>query len=185
MEEKVVRLLRDWTEGNTMMKVWRQLKENHAEEYLHRLDLYTTLFMTKVKPGGIVGASGHTFPYSTSSALLLRHAFLLAEAENVQDYRRLLDIFHWMHRFDAAICTESHSKYAMFKSALAGAVLAYNRSDLDRLIQAIRAKNPAAFESVTDEDVVRLYIRREHLKHHVRRVTLVGAGNVRVHPPGH
>ncbi|KAL7875838.1 hypothetical protein AOLI_G00108010 [Acnodon oligacanthus] len=35
-----------------------------------------------------------------------------------------LDIFHWIHRFDAAICTGSHSKCAMFKSALAGAVLA-------------------------------------------------------------
>ncbi|XP_038144429.1 uncharacterized protein LOC119785736 [Cyprinodon tularosa] len=83
-----------------------------------------------------------------------------------------LDIFHWIHRFDAAIRTESHSKYATFKSAIARAVLAYNRSDLELLIRAIKAKDLVAFESVTDEDVVRLYITRDQLKHHVRRVTL-------------
>lgn len=29
-----------------------------------------------------------------------------------------LDIFHWIHRFDAAIRTEPHAKYSAFKSAL-------------------------------------------------------------------
>ena len=48
-----------------------------------------------------------------------------------------LDIFHWIHRFDAAIRTESHSKYAAFKSAIAGAVMAYNRADLELLIGEI------------------------------------------------
>lgn len=28
-----------------------------------------------------------------------------------------LDIFHWIHRFDAAIRTEPHAKYSAFKSA--------------------------------------------------------------------
>lgn len=83
-----------------------------------------------------------------------------------------LDIFHWIHRFDAAIRTESHSKYAFFKSAVAGAVLAYNRTDLELLIKAVRAKDPTTLKSVSDEDVVRHYISREQLKHHVRRVTL-------------
>lgn len=83
-----------------------------------------------------------------------------------------LDISHWIHRFDAAICTDSHSKYAVFKSALAGAVLAYNRTDLELLIKAIKAKDPGTFNSVTDEDMVRLYVTKEQLKHHVRRVTL-------------
>ena len=83
-----------------------------------------------------------------------------------------LDIYHWIHRFDAAIRTESHSKYAAFKSALAGAVLAYNREDLELLMKAIRAKDPATMSKVSDEDVVRLYITRDHLRHHVRRVTL-------------
>lgn len=83
-----------------------------------------------------------------------------------------LDIFHCIHRFDAAIRTESHAKYSAFKSAVAGAVLAYNRTDLELLIRAARAKNPLKMQSVSDEEVVRLYISREQLKHHVRRVTL-------------
>ena len=82
-----------------------------------------------------------------------------------------LDIFHWIHRFDAAVRTESHSKYAVFKSALAGEVLAYNRADMELLIKAVRAKDPTAMKAVTDEDVIRLFISREQLKHHVRRIT--------------
>ncbi|XP_048881499.1 uncharacterized protein LOC125748878 [Brienomyrus brachyistius] len=285
VDRNVVRLLRDRTEGNTMVKVWRQIEENHVEEYLRCKDLYTTLLMALVAPGGIVSALKQTFKApppqrEIPSARLLRHAFLLAEADNVRDYRsqilstfgtvlkmdstkkvvkklsgeghgsaewftsignehsqivsfvltceesakelqpmchgvmerfRLadqpvpkilyvdrgccrekgptaletmfqpwvdngmvvrLDIFHWIHRFDAAIRSESHCKYAIFKSAVAGAVLAYNRTDLELLIKAVRAKDPAALKSVSDEDVVRLYIPREQLKHHVRRVTL-------------
>ncbi|XP_010784354.1 uncharacterized protein [Notothenia coriiceps] len=83
-----------------------------------------------------------------------------------------LDIFHWIHRFNAAIRTDAHSKYAMFKSALAGAVLAYNRADLELLIEAVRAKDPDTFRSVSEEDVVRLYVTRDQLQYHVRRVTL-------------
>ncbi|XP_034051563.1 uncharacterized protein LOC117532359 isoform X3 [Gymnodraco acuticeps] len=83
-----------------------------------------------------------------------------------------LDIFHWIHRFDAAIRTDAHSKYAMFKSALAGAVLAYNRTDLELLIEAVRAKDPDTFRSVSEQDVVRLYVTRDQLQHHVRMVTL-------------
>lgn len=83
-----------------------------------------------------------------------------------------LDIFHWIHRFDAAIRTDSHAKYAVFKSALAGGVLAYNRADLDLLIKAVRAKDPETLASLADKDVIRLHLTREQLKHHVRRVTL-------------
>lgn len=83
-----------------------------------------------------------------------------------------LDIFHWIHRFDAAIRTDSHSKYAVFKSALSGAVLAYNRADLELLIKAVRAKDPDTPKSLPDHDIVRPHVSREQLKHHVRRVTL-------------
>ncbi|XP_039453959.1 uncharacterized protein LOC116324518 [Oreochromis aureus] len=285
VDKNVVRFLRDRTEGNTMVKLWRQIQENHMEEYLQRKDLYTTLLMTFAEPGGIISALRHTFqaplpPRELPSAWLLRHAFLLAEASNVRDYRSQilstfgtvlkmdstkkvvktlsgegqgsaewftsignehsqivtfvltceesfdklqpmcrgvmerfhlanqpvpkilyvdrgccraqgpsvvealfqpwvdsgmlvhLDIFHWIHRFDAAIYTESHAKYSAFKSAVAGAVLAYNRTDLELLIRAVRAKNPVKMQSVSDEDVVCLYISREQLKHHLRRVTL-------------
>ncbi|XP_033999550.1 uncharacterized protein LOC117493205 [Trematomus bernacchii] len=72
-----------------------------------------------------------------------------------------LDIFHWIHRFDAAVRTDSHSKYAVF-----------NRTDLELLIKAVRAKDPDTFRSVSEQDVVRLYVTRDQLQHHVRRVTL-------------
>ena len=81
-----------------------------------------------------------------------------------------LDIFQWIHWFDAAIRTESHSKYATFKSVLARAVLTYNRTDLELLIRAVSAKDLTTLKSVSDEDVVRHYISWEQLKHHVRRV---------------
>lgn len=83
-----------------------------------------------------------------------------------------LDVFHCIHQFDAAIRTESHCKYAAFKSALAGAVLAYNRADLEQLVKAVRAKDPAMLNSVSDQDVIRHYISMEQLKHHMQRVAL-------------
>lgn len=43
VDRGVLLLLRDRTEGNTMSKVWRQVQENHLEDYNHRRDLYTTL----------------------------------------------------------------------------------------------------------------------------------------------
>ena len=38
-----------------------------------------------------------------------------------------LDIRHWLHRWDAVVIKQTHAKYGPFMSALAGAVLAYNR----------------------------------------------------------
>ncbi|XP_038592776.1 uncharacterized protein LOC119916884 [Micropterus salmoides] len=105
--KNVVRLLRDRTEGNTMVKVWQQIQENHVEEYLQRKDMCTTLLMTVAQPGGIVSAFRHTFqapppPRELPSARLLRHAFLLAEANNVQDYRsQILSTFGTVLKMDS------------------------------------------------------------------------------------
>lgn len=52
------------------------------------------------------------------------------------------DIFYLIHRFDAAIRLESHFKYAAYNSAVSGAVMAYNRENLELLISAVRAKIP-------------------------------------------
>ena len=60
-----------------------------------------------------------------------------------------LDIFHWIHRFHAAIRTDSHSKYAAFRSALAGAVLPFNCGDLELLIKAVRARDTATLGSLS------------------------------------
>ena len=38
-----------------------------------------------------------------------------------------LDIRHWLHRWDSAVIKQTHAKYGAFMSALAGAILAYNR----------------------------------------------------------
>ena len=83
-----------------------------------------------------------------------------------------LDIFHWLHRFQTAIRTESHPKYGLFVSCLSGAVLAYNKEDMDRVIAAKRAGDPGRFKKVSDEQMLRTYISKETLKHYVRRVTL-------------
>ncbi|XP_034563348.1 uncharacterized protein LOC117829785 [Notolabrus celidotus] len=107
VDRNVVRLMQDRTEGNTMVKVWRQVQENHVEEYLQHKDLYTTLLTTVVKPGGIVSAFGHTFQppppqRELPTALLLRHTFLLAEASNVQDYRsKILSSFGTVLKMDS------------------------------------------------------------------------------------
>ncbi|XP_078807346.1 uncharacterized protein LOC144994217 isoform X1 [Oryzias latipes] len=109
VDKNVVRLLWDRTEGNTTVKVWRQVQENHHEEYLHRKDLYTILLMSTVEPRGIVSSLGHTFrppppPPSRelASTRLLRHAFLLAEADNVQHYRnQILSTFGTVLKMDS------------------------------------------------------------------------------------
>ena len=114
VDRNVVRLFRDRTEGNTMFKVWRQVQENHVEEYLHRKDLYTTLLMTVAAPGGIVSVLGQAFQApppqrELPTAKLLRHAFLLAEANNVQDYRsQILSTFGTVLKMDS---TKKVSKY--------------------------------------------------------------------------
>ncbi|XP_077941075.1 uncharacterized protein LOC120829988 [Gasterosteus aculeatus] len=88
-----------------------------------------------------------------------------------------LDIFHWIHRFDA----ESHCKYAVFKSALAGAVLAHNRPDLELLMKAIRAKNP--------ESLGRGHCPLPHLQGSAQAPCEEGytrcSGDLSAHPAGH
>lgn len=39
LDQTVIHLLRDRTEGNTVIKVWRQVQENHKEDYYQRKDL--------------------------------------------------------------------------------------------------------------------------------------------------
>ncbi len=84
-----------------------------------------------------------------------------------------LDPWHWMHRFDAAIRTDAHPKYAVFKSALSGALFAYNKADLDVVMASIRAGLPQPCK-LSDDDLMAQYVTKRHLRHHVRHVT-VGA----------
>lgn len=107
VDKKVLQLLRDRTEGNTLAKVWRQIQENHCQDYLNRTDLYTTLLTGLTQPGGIVAALGHKFDPPPSrrelpSARLLQHAFLLSEATQIQDYRaQILSTFGTVLKMDS------------------------------------------------------------------------------------
>lgn len=117
-----------------MIKVWRQIQENHVEDYLHRKDLYTTLLMTLVKPGGIVPALGHTFEApppqrELPSARLLRHAFLLAEANNVEDYRtQILSTFGTVLKMDST--KKVHKAIHCVYSILAACIKIKNKKKL-------------------------------------------------------
>ena len=83
-----------------------------------------------------------------------------------------LDIFHWIKRFDAAVRTDHHPKYALFKSALSAAVFSYNKDDMALLIQAMRAGNTTRYASLTDAKMIEIYVSKEDLRHFVRRITM-------------
>lgn len=84
-----------------------------------------------------------------------------------------LDAFHWICRFDAAVRTDHHPKYPLFKSALSAALFAYNKDDMSLLVKSTRAGS-STYANLTDEQIIAKFISREDLKHFVRRVT-VGA----------
>lgn len=54
VDKKVMRLMRDRTEGNTIAMVWRQVQESHCGKYLCSTDLYITILSQVNKAGGIV-----------------------------------------------------------------------------------------------------------------------------------
>ncbi len=83
-----------------------------------------------------------------------------------------LDIFHWISRFSAALRTDHHPKYALFKSALSAAVFAYNKDDMALLIQAIRAGHSSKYDSLTDGQLIETHVNKYDLRHHVRRITI-------------
>ncbi|ROL45609.1 hypothetical protein DPX16_17725 [Anabarilius grahami] len=83
-----------------------------------------------------------------------------------------LDIFHWIHRFDAAMWTDHHPKYAPFKSALSAVVFAYNKDDIALLVQAIRAGHPTGYANLTDSQIIESHVSKYDLSHYVRRITV-------------
>ena len=83
-----------------------------------------------------------------------------------------LDIRHWIHRWDAVVLRQSHAKYGMFMSAVAGALLAYNNGDLQQLIAAVRAGDPALYGDCDDFQML-AHLKPDQLRKYVRRVTRV------------
>ena len=81
-----------------------------------------------------------------------------------------LDIRHWLHRWEAVVIKQTHAKYGLFISAMAGAVLAYNRKDIDQLVRAVRQRNEPLYSQYSDEQMV-AFLTSYQLKSYVRRVT--------------
>ncbi|XP_052456825.1 uncharacterized protein LOC128016394 [Carassius gibelio] len=81
-----------------------------------------------------------------------------------------LDIRHWLHRWGAVVIKQSHAKYGVFMSALAGAVLAYYKDDMMLLIQAVRKGNQELYASLSDEDMI-AFLKPHQIRSYVRRIT--------------
>lgn len=81
-----------------------------------------------------------------------------------------LDIRHWLHRWDAVVIKQSHAKYGAFMSAMAGAVLAYNKADMMLLVQAVRNGNPELYGRFSDEEMM-AFLKPHQIRSYVRRIT--------------
>lgn len=81
-----------------------------------------------------------------------------------------LDIRHWLHRWDAVVIKQSHAKYGVFMSALAGAVLAYNKADMMLLVQAVRIGSPELYARYSDEEMM-AFLKPHQIRSYVRRIT--------------
>ncbi|KAE8277226.1 hypothetical protein D5F01_LYC24924 [Larimichthys crocea] len=81
-----------------------------------------------------------------------------------------LDIRHWLHRWDAAVIKQSHAKYGVIMSALAGAVLAYNKVDMMLLVQAVRSGNPELYARYSDKEMM-AFLKPHQIRSYVRRIT--------------
>ncbi|XP_063743783.1 uncharacterized protein LOC134867272 isoform X2 [Eleginops maclovinus] len=81
-----------------------------------------------------------------------------------------LDVRHWLHRWEAVVIKQSHAKYGVFMSALAGAVMAYNRDDMMLLVQAVRNGNPDLYVNHGDVEMIH-FLKPHQVKAYVRRIT--------------
>lgn len=81
-----------------------------------------------------------------------------------------LDIRHWLHHLDAVVIKQSHAKYRAFMSAMAGAVLAYNKGDMMFLVQAVRSANQELYAKYSDEEMI-AFLKTHQIKSYVRRIT--------------
>lgn len=81
-----------------------------------------------------------------------------------------LDVRHWLHRWDSIVIKQTHAKYGLFISALAGAVLAYNKQDLDSLIEGVRQSNRALYGGYSNSQMM-TFLKPSQLKQYVRRIS--------------
>lgn len=74
-----------------------------------------------------------------------------------------LGIFHWIHRFDAAVRTDHHPKYALFTSAIFAAMFSYNMEHMALLIQAICAGHHSKYDSLSDVQIIEMHVRKNEV----------------------
>lgn len=82
----------------------------------------------------------------------------------------ILDIRHWLHRCDTVVIKQSHAKNGAFMSALAGAVLAYNKEDMMRLGKAVRSGNQELYATYSDKEMIS-FLKPCQIRSYVRRIT--------------
>jgi uncharacterized membrane protein YccC len=63
---------------------------------------------------------------------------------------------------------------------LSGALFAYNRADIELQMKSEHAASPNKYRELQDDEVLRLYISKSILKHHLQRVTLRAQETFRV-----
>lgn len=81
-----------------------------------------------------------------------------------------LDIRHWLHRWGTVVIKQSHAKYGTFMSALAGAVLAYNKDNMMLLAKAVRSANQELYATYSDEEMI-AFLKPCQIRSYVRRIT--------------
>ena len=82
-----------------------------------------------------------------------------------------LDIWHYMRRITGAVTSESHPLYGLFMSRLSSLIFEWDAGDLQRLIEAKKAKLMRAGVPNPEDTAARKASSRRKLARHCRRRT--------------
>ena len=82
-----------------------------------------------------------------------------------------LDVWHFMRRFAAGCCSESHALYATFMSRLSACVFEWDTEDLQRLYAAKRGQLSASGVCRKRKEDVAMHITKKELALHCKRRT--------------
>lgn len=77
---------------------------------------------------------------------------------------------HWLHIWDDVVIKQTHAKYGIFISTLAGSILAYNSDDMKLLISAIGNGVNEKISIISDADMLS-FVKPYQAASYVRRVT--------------
>ena len=88
-----------------------------------------------------------------------------------------LDVWHFMRRFAAGCCSESHALYATFMSRLSACVFEWDTKDLQRLYAAKRGQLSASGVWRKRKEDVAMHITKKELALHCKRAMGSGGNN--------